>query len=524
MSVPELPPIPSDPRELIDWVEKLDPEQQHAFLDQVRSGPAFGAMMSPGFVDSENPQVDLPPAPAAPMAYTLRIDISDAKPPIWRRLVVRSDVTLDVLHTVIQAAFGWWDSHLHRFSLGDPYTGPYFVTQYDIEEEGDTGTLEQEARLDQVLTEPGDRLTYEYDFGDGWTHEIKLETVEAWSEEEGRTVWCVTGRNAGPLEDCGGIWSYNELAAWVRSDFAPDKAPPNADDLEDWIPEDFDPDDFDVEDTNDAIEVALLGDAGVIARTLGLRDEAVAFAQSLAGESGATVARWLIAGGFGGAQPGAGQPLAADPRAGQRRTAPLVDVDLAASATRPWRVLLHHVGEGVTLTKAGYLPPAVVEAVWTELDLDAQWIGKGNREDHTLPVLLLRESAQDLGLLRKSKGRLAPTAAARKTRDDPVALLRHIAARLPLGKRQDEQQAGWVVLVATAAGEGRQATGRHLASILTDLGWTTSAGPLDARSARVSGQPTRHVLETAAGELVFSRREVPGPEAVALARLALVGG
>lgn len=518
--MPDLPPIPSEPRELIDWVKKLDPGQQRAFVDHMRSGPAFGAGVDP--FDHRNPEIDLPPAPATPTAYTLRIDIADAKPPIWRRLVVRSDVTLDVMHTIIQAAFDWWDYHLHRFALGDAYADPHFVTQNDIGEEGETGTLEQEARLDQVLTEPGDRLTYEYDFGDGWTHKIKLESVEAWADEETRTAWCVTGRNAGPLEDSGGIWSYNELAAWVRSDFAPDQAPPNADDLEDWIPEDFDPDDFDVEDTNGAIEGALLGDAGLIARTLGLRDEAVAFAQSLAGESGATVARWLLAGGFGTAQSGATRPLAADLRTEQRRTAPLVDVDLASSATRPWQVLLHHIGEGVTLTKAGYLPPAVVEAVWTELDLDAQWIGKGNREDHTLPVLLLRESAQDVGLLRKSKGRLTPTAAARKADGDPVALLRHIAARLPLGKRKDEQQAGWVVLMAAAAGEPYEPTDRHLASILTDLGWTTRTGPLDARSAGTSAQPTRHVLETAAGELVFSRREVPAPQAVALARLALV--
>jgi len=34
------------------------------------------------------------------------------------------------------------------------------------------------------------------------------------------------------------------------------------------------------------------------------------------------------------------------------------------------------------------------------------WIGKANREDQTLPVLLLRESAQHLGLIRKIKGRL----------------------------------------------------------------------------------------------------------------------
>lgn len=42
----------------------------------------------------------------------------------------------------------------------------------------------------------------------------------------------------------------------------------------------------------------------------------------------------------------------------------------------------------------------------TELDRVRDWIGKGNREDQTVPGLLLREGAQQLGLIRKIKGRL----------------------------------------------------------------------------------------------------------------------
>ncbi len=499
--MPDLPPLPSRPEEIAAWVAGLSQEQNRELADLVLGG-GLGRLATQDLMERANPEIDLPPAPAAPSAYTLRIDVADAKPPIWRRLVVRSDVTLDVLHRIIQAAFGWWDYHLHRFSLGDPYTSPYFVTPGDLDE-GETGTPEDQARLDQVLTEPGATLTYEYDFGDGWTHRVKLEATEAWPEDEQRTAWCVAGRNAGPLEDSGGIWGFNDLAAWVRSGFADEKAPPDSEDLKDWIPEGFDPDEFSVEDTDAAVREAMLGDCGLLARTAGLRDEAVAFARSVTGGPAATVGRWLLAGGFD--------------RAG------LVQVDLAESATRPWRVLLRHVGAGVTLTKAGYLPPAVVEAVFTELGVADQWIGKGNREDLTPPVLRLRELAQDLGLLRKAKGRLLPTAIARRVGDDPVALLRHVAARLPRGKRPDEQQAGWAVLLATAAREERDALGRHLVEILTGLGWTTRTGHLDVHAAEWSAEPTRAVLDIAGGELVFSRRDVPTAEAVAMARLALVG-
>lgn len=501
MPVPDLPPMPSRPEDLAAWVAGLDKDQHRELAGLLFGGSALGSFLAQNQFEQENPTIDLPPVPATPKAYTVRIDISNAKPPIWRRLVVRSDVKLDVLHRILQAAFGWWDYHLHRFSLGDPYTSPHFVTPEDVEE-GETGRQEHEARLDQVLTEPGTRLTYEYDFGDGWTHRIKLESVDAWPEGETRSAWCLTGRNAGPLEDSGGVGGYNALAAWVRSGFASHKAPPNSDVLEGWIPEDFEPDDFSVEETDEAIEAALLGDAGVIARTVGLRDEAVAFARSVTGEPSATVARWLVAGGFDGGG--------------------LVDVELAESATSAWRVLLRHIGTGVVLTQAGYLPPSVVEGLFIELGLEDQWIGKGNREDHTQPVLRLREAAQDLGLLRKSKGRLLPTAAAGKVADDPVALLQHIAGRLPRGKRPEELQAGWALLMATAAREDRQATDGHLAEILTGLGWVTTSGVLDAQSARWVADPTRTVLDIAGGVLTLSRRDVPTPEAVALARLALV--
>jgi len=63
------------------------------------------------------------------------------------------------------------------------------------------------------------------------------------------------------------------------------------------------------------------------------------------------------------------------------------------------------VGEGVVLTQAGYLPPKIVEAVYDDLDLAERWLGKGNREDQTYPVLELREQAQALGCCARPRGR-----------------------------------------------------------------------------------------------------------------------
>jgi hypothetical protein len=247
--VPDLPPLPAQPAAIAAWIAGLSAEQQQELLDVVRGGSGLAAPGLMGsLLDRTNPAIELPPEPAVPATYTLRIDVVGAQPPIWRRLAVRSDVTLDVLHRVLQGAFGWWDYHLHRFSAGDPYTSPYFVTPQDTEE-GEQGTPEHEARLDQVLTEPGAQLTYEYDFGDGWTHRLLLESVAPWPEDETRTAWCLAGRRSGPLEDSGGIGRYEELAAWARSGFAEEKAPLDGQDLAEWLPEDFDPDLFSVAET-----------------------------------------------------------------------------------------------------------------------------------------------------------------------------------------------------------------------------------------------------------------------------------
>jgi hypothetical protein len=49
----------------------------------------------------------------------LRAELRDISPAIWRRLVVPADATLDVVHQVLQIAFGWKDSHLHDFHVGE---------------------------------------------------------------------------------------------------------------------------------------------------------------------------------------------------------------------------------------------------------------------------------------------------------------------------------------------------------------------------------------------------------------------
>jgi len=53
--------------------------------------------------------------------FQLKVTLRDIKPPIWRRVLVDGSAALDEVHDVIQAAFGWWNSHLHEFRIGGRY-------------------------------------------------------------------------------------------------------------------------------------------------------------------------------------------------------------------------------------------------------------------------------------------------------------------------------------------------------------------------------------------------------------------
>ena len=109
-----------------------------------------------------------------------------------------------------------------------------------------------------------------------------------------------------------------------------------------------------------------------------------------------------------------------------------IDADTAAQMVAPYTWLLNRVGaDGIKLTSAGYLPPAEVEAAMAELGLSHEWIGKGNREVQTMPVLSLRETSQMLGLVRKYRGALVLTPRGRAVRHDPLALWWHLAEQLP---------------------------------------------------------------------------------------------
>ena len=67
------------------------------------------------------PPVRRRPRRAEPVTLRVRADLTGTKPPVWRRLELASDMFLDEVHEILQTAFGWTDSHLHRFGCGPSF-------------------------------------------------------------------------------------------------------------------------------------------------------------------------------------------------------------------------------------------------------------------------------------------------------------------------------------------------------------------------------------------------------------------
>ncbi len=182
-------------------------------------------------------------APVAPLAvsspargdvYQLKVTLLDTKPPIWRRVLVDGASTLDHLHEVLQAAFGWWNCHLHEFEAGRTR---YSVPDPD-EDWGSPPKDERRTRLDTIASK-GSKLNYTYDFGDDWRHSIVVEKVLP-ADRTTAVPACTDGRRACPPEDCGGTWGYRELVAILAG-----RTHPEHDERRAWIGRPFDPDAFD---------------------------------------------------------------------------------------------------------------------------------------------------------------------------------------------------------------------------------------------------------------------------------------
>lgn len=171
----------------------------------------------------------------------LKITLLGIRPPVWRRVQVPAAITLPRLHRIIQAVMGWQDYHLHAYRIeGVEYGEPDPDEMYD-----DDVTDERRVRLDRVLHATVQRFRYDYDFGDGWEHEIVVEkTLPA---ERGTPYpRLIAGRRACPPEDVGGPWGYREFLKAIA-----DPSHDQHNEMLEWAGGTFDPEEFDLQGVND---------------------------------------------------------------------------------------------------------------------------------------------------------------------------------------------------------------------------------------------------------------------------------
>jgi hypothetical protein len=176
--------------------------------------------------------------------YQLKITLAGSKPAIWRRVVTPANIKLDRLHDIIQIVMPWTNSHLHQFAAGQSFygmRGPGTDAPDDLLDE-------KHYTLAGLAPAAKKKFIYEYDFGDGWIHEVVVEKILPPDNSFKRAV-CLAGANACPPDDCGGIHGYYHLLEALA-----DKKHPEHKDLKEWIGGPWDPAWFDLEGTNDDLK------------------------------------------------------------------------------------------------------------------------------------------------------------------------------------------------------------------------------------------------------------------------------
>lgn len=417
------------------------------------------------------------------VVYRVRVELDDAHPPIWRRLDLRSDVKLDLLHQILQVAFDWTDSHLHRFSLGGGafdrhsqlFLCPYDVDNNDWGDDDDDGIAAAEVRLDETLSEPGDVLRYLYDYGDNWELTLHLDQVLP-AESDCAAAVVVDGDRAAPPEDCGHLVDAESLA-----EVLPDPAL------------------FDPERINKGFRDAyfVLRETGIDTR---LADLVHQLTYTTHGDS-LTAAALALA-----------------------ESAP-VDATGFTDHLRACQWFLDRaVDGGIPLTGAGYLKPADVEAVSKVVPTMNDWIGKNNRESHCYPLLRFRESLQAVGLFRKNKGRLLLTRAGTAAQRDVSVLWEHLAQRLiPKPSDKFPLQATLLMLAYAGTSPGADLPFARVAALLDELGWRHSDGRPVTASALHHLEAWDLLTNITDRPVTWKERDVVSPAAAALARKALRG-
>ena len=383
----------------------------------------------------------------------VRLSLLDSVPPVTRDIAIEPGTTLDVVHLVIQVLFDWQNVHLHRFDSVDTYEQwsadgpePRSWVPVNLLDEFD-GEPDTDITLADALTVGGGTLWYEYDFGDSWR--VTITTIDG--DVTGRYVLAAAGRP--PHDDSGGIHTFNDVRNALPADLA---------------------EEVDIDALDASVQTLL-----ATTRALPLLRPLLTRVTTDVGSE------WCVR------------------IAAAVQHPPIVDDAAIAASIRPIEWMLRRIGpDGTALTSAGWLPPAIVRDAMRELDWEHRDVGSMNREDRTFAIADLRALMRQLGLLRVGKGRIAPTAVARRLLDDSRALWGHVAEQL-VERQRTAVDRDFMLLLALQLVSGEALDERPLADRmardLTELGWRDPGGSRleELRDGRVTAATAASMLSWA---------------------------
>ena len=317
--------------------------------------------------------------------YQIKVSLIGAQPPIWRRLLIEPDTTFQDLHRIIQVAMGWQASHLHLFQAGDGR----LIGDPAEDFEGMMNFLDESALpVSSVLSSEGQQLKYEYDFGDSWEHEVKLEKILTGEEAEPLPK-CIKAARQCPPEDVGGLYGFYEFL-----DAMEDAAHPEHVAVREWCGgEQFDPGFVDLDQINE-----------------GLRERDALF-------GGAEPDFAPQTSDFHGLSPSQVHELLQSPLNCSSVFKPLFNAEAVnreldtAPVMRMAKALIGEIGDkGIRLTGKGNLPlkhvKAMIEAGGENIVFPMAGFSAARSEEDVLGVHLTRVLMEIAGYTKKEKGRL----------------------------------------------------------------------------------------------------------------------
>lgn len=185
-----------------------------------------------------------------PNAAQLKISVDGIEPAVWRRLIVPGDWNLERVHLAIQAAFNWWNYHLHEFEIGGLRYGDAALAE-DGMVEGDARVLDERMVKIRDFRGTGIIFSYLYDFGDDWRHTVEIEEM-IFLDTPPTHASCIDGARARPPEDVGGIPGYEQFLGVMA-----DPKDPEHKETKRWCGGHFDPEWFDLAMTDKDVRGAL---------------------------------------------------------------------------------------------------------------------------------------------------------------------------------------------------------------------------------------------------------------------------